>query len=295
MSLSPTHGERGLQCVRATHHVVSMTSRSDMPAIFVSHGAPDLLIRDVPARAFLSGLFGTLPARPHAILSVSAHWETAAALVDASTHPKTIHDFYGFASELYDVRHSALGAPDLADQVVGLLHSAGFPGATTTRRGLDHGAWVPLALMDPQATIPAFQISIQPHLGPRHHLALGRALAPLRDQGVLILGSGSLTHDLSEYGPRRHDVDALQPDWVTGFADWMDAHLAAGDIPALLDYRACAPFAAKNHPTEEHLLPLFVALGAGGDRAQASHLHASATHGILRMDAYAFEPARAHA
>lgn len=259
-----------------------------MPAIFVSHGAPDLLVTDVPARTFLQGLLDALPARPRAILVVSAHWETGAPRVDASDRPDTIHDFSGFAPALYRLHHAAPGAPELAAEVVSRLQAAGFSSTAPARRGLDHGAWVPLALMDPDATIPALQLSIQTALGPRHHLALGQALAPFREEGVLILASGSLTHDLSEFGPRRHDVNAPQPAWVTGFADWMDARLAAGDVDALVDYRAQAPFAAKNHPTEEHLLPLFVALGAAGDAPAARHLHASATFGILRMDSYAF-------
>ncbi len=141
----------------------------------------------------------------------------------------------------------------------------------------------------PDANIPVIQLSVQTYAGVDHHLAVGAALEPLRSKGVLIMGSGSFTHDLRSYIPQRHDVDAPEPDWVTSFADWMHNKIFADDRDALQDYRTHAPFALRNHPTEEHLLPLFVALGAAGKNAVAPRaLHQSSTHGVLRMDAYAF-------
>jgi 4,5-DOPA dioxygenase extradiol len=255
------------------------------PSIFVSHGAPTLPLTDAPAKDFLCGLGASLP-RPKAILVVSAHWETAAPMVSAMPVNDTIHDFRGFPRELYQMRYDAPGDPDLAAQVAALLQAAGLSCGIDRQRGLDHGAWVPLLLMYPDADIPVLQLSVQTHLGPAHHLRVGRALAALRGQSVLIVGSGSFTHDLSEF--RGQALDAPAPDWVNGFADWFDAALTSGDTDALVDYRKLAPFAAKNHPSDEHLLPLYAALGAGGADAQAIRLHASATFSVLRMDVYAF-------
>lgn len=252
--------------------------------IFLSHGAPTLPLEDVAARRFLEGLAATMP-RPRAILAVSAHWETRTPTVTAVAHNTTIHDFSGFPAELYRLDYLAPGDPELADRVVDLLGTAGLPVAVDTQRGLDHGAWVPLMLAWPQADIPVVQLSVQSHLGPGHHLELGRALAPLTNEGVLIVGSGSFTHDLSSW---RGQAGMAEPDWVTDFADWFDAALAEGRTCDLLAYRHLAPNAVRNHPTEEHLLPLFVALGAAGPDATATRLHASTTYGVLRMDAYAF-------
>ena len=267
-----------------------MVPGSVFPSLFVSHGAPTLPLTDAPAKAFLEALGADLVrqyGRPEAILVASAHWETAAPQVSAPDTNATIHDFHGFPRALYEMRYPAPGSPALAGRVAGLLAEAGMACGIDRARGLDHGAWVPLRLMFPHADIPVAQISLQSHLGPAHHLAIGRALAPLRSEAVLVVGSGSFTHDLSEFRHYAHALGAPEPAWVTGFAEWFDAALAADRMAELLDYRRIAPFAAKNHPTEEHLLPLYVALGAGlGEKT--AHLHASATHGILRMDVYAF-------
>jgi 4,5-DOPA dioxygenase extradiol len=256
-----------------------------MPSLFLSHGAPTLPLTDTPARAFLQQLGATLE-RPKAILVISAHWETAAPTVSAVDRNETIHDFGGFPRALYDMRYPAPGSPPVAARVADLLRASGLDCEIDRRRGLDHGAWVPLRLMYPQADIPVLQLSVQPHLGPAHHLRVGRALAPLRQDRVLIIGSGSFTHDLSEF--RGHGPNDPAPEWVNGFADWFHAALTANETDALLDYRRRAPFATKNHPTEEHLLPLYAALGAAGEDAQAERLHASATYSVLRMDVYAF-------
>ncbi len=259
-----------------------------MPSLFVSHGAPTLPLTDAPARTFLAGLGAEIDrryGRPKAILVASAHWETGSPAVNAPEVLDTIHDFRGFPSALYDMHYPAPSAPALAARVSGVLHKAGLDCDIDRRRGLDHGAWVPLMLMYPAADIPVAQISLQSHIGPEYHFELGRVLAPLRDEGVLVLGSGSFTHDLSAF--RGQGLTAAEPDWVTSFADWFDAALTEGRLADLLSYRRLAPFAEKNHTTEEHLLPLYVALGAGGGEP-AEHLHASATHGILRMDVYGF-------
>lgn len=252
--------------------------------IFLSHGAPTLPFEDVAARHFLEGLAGLMP-RPRAILAVSAHWETHTPTVNAVGRNATIHDFSGFPAELYRLHYPAPGDPELADRVADLLGNAGLPSAVDAQRGLDHGAWVPLMLAWPQADIPVLQVSVQSHLGPGHHLEVGRALAPLTNEGVLIMGSGSFTHDLSSW---RGQAGMAEPEWVTQFADWFDAALSEGRTCDLLGYRHLAPHAVRNHPTEEHLLPLFVALGAAGPDAPAERLHTSNTYGVLRMDAYAF-------
>lgn len=243
-----------------------------------------IALTDGPARRFLAGL-GDDQARPSAILVVSAHWATARPTLSLADPPTTIHDFGPFDSRLNGLRYPAPGAPDLARRAQTLLADAGFAPEVAVARGLDHGAWIPLTLMYPAADLPVTQLSVQPHLGPAHHHAVGRALAPLREQGVMILASGSLTHNLREIDFA--DVEAASPPWVDAFADWIADRLAATDLPALLDYRARAPEAARNHPTDEHLLPLFVAAGAGG-AAPPIRLHASRTHGTLAMDAYAF-------
>src|SRR5664279_5611170 len=228
----------------------------NFPSLFLSHGAPTLPLTDTPARAFLSQLGKTL-ARPKAILVISAHWETALPTVSAVDRNDTIHDFGGFPRALYDLRYPAPGSPSVAARVSNLLRASGLECEIDRSRGLDHGAWVPLLLMYPQADIPVLQLSVQPHLGPEHHLHMGRALASLRDEGVLIIGSGSFTHDLSEF--RGHNPNDLAPNWVNSFADWFDAAMAKGQIDVVIDYRRRAPFATKNHPTEEHLLPLYAA------------------------------------
>ena len=256
-----------------------------LPSLFLSHGAPTLPLTDTPARSFLSQ-FGGMLARPKAILVISAHWETQAPTISAVDRNETIHDFGGFPRALYELQYPAPGSPAVAARVSDLLRASGIDCGIDRSRGLDHGAWVPLLLMYPQADIPVLQLSVQPHLGPLHHLLMGRALAPLRQEGVLIIGSGSLTHDLSEF--RGHGPNDPAPDWVNAFADWFHSALTAGRTEDLLDYRRQAPFAVKNHPSEEHLLPLYAALGAAGESARAERLHASATYSILRMDVYAF-------
>ncbi len=257
-----------------------------LPAIFVSHGSPMLAIEPAEARDFLARLPRLLPGRPKAILVVSAHWERLRPGVNAPLHNETIHDFGGFPAALFALQYPAPSAPDLAQRVAALLTAGGMPTDIDTRRGLDHGAWVPLIVAWPDADIPVLQLSVQTRLGPDHHFRLGQLLTPLRDEGVLILGSGSFTHDLSSFRISGGLIDAPEQDWVRSFADWMASALLEGRIDDLLNYRTRAPEAAHNHPTEEHLLPLYVALGAGADRI--SHLHQSTTYGILRMDAFAF-------
>lgn len=259
---------------------------SRLPTLFISHGSPMLAIDDSPARRFLQDLGRQLP-RPRAILVASAHWETMGGpAVSLAAQPETIHDFGGFPPALYALQYPAPGAPEVAARAADRLQQAGWTVGRSDARGLDHGAWVPLRLMYPDADIPVAQVSVVRGGNPQAHEKLGQALASLREEGVLIIGSGSLTHNLYEL--RGQDIDAPVQDWVSAFGDWMMSALRDGRRDALLDYRKQAPHAARNHPTEEHLLPLFVAMGAAGDSAQAQRLHTSHEYGVLAMDVYAF-------
>ena len=254
------------------------------PALFISHGAPNIILHDSPARRFLAGL-GRELGRPRALVAISAHWETRAPAINACAHPETIHDFSGFEPEMYEMRYPAPGATGLAREIERLLSGAGMRAALDTARGLDHGVWSPLKLMYPDADIPVTQISVQTLESTQHHLDIGSALRGLREDGVLVFGSGSATHNLREMQPE--DTDPSH--WVTGFSGWLREAVAAGDIGGLLAYRERAPFAARNHPTEEHFLPLFAAIGAGTKGARGRILHASYAYGALAMDTYAFD------
>ena len=251
-----------------------------MPTIFVSHGAPTLIMSDAPARAFLANLGQQIP-RPTGIVAVSAHWDTDLPAVSVVRTPDTIHDFYGFPEPLYQLRYAAPGAPQLAEKVAKLTGAA-----HDHHRGLDHGAWVPAMLAWPEADIPIFQLSVQPDLGPAHHIALGRKLASLREEGVLVMGSGSAIHNLRAL-VRGAGPSEPEP-WAQAFDDWLADAVEKGDEEGLADYRARAPYAREAHPTDEHFLPLHVAYGAAGPGAKGRALHRSFTLGNLSMAAYAF-------
>ena len=256
------------------------------PALFLSHGSPTLPLEHGPAVDFMKGLGGRL-GRPKAILSVSAHWDTDYPEVSGVERPETIYDFYGFPPELYRLRYPAPGAPWLAERVSALLESRGFQTAIDPGRGLDHGTWTSLYHMYPQADIPVTQLSIQSHLGPAHHVKLGEALRPLRDEGVLIIASGGATHNLRELSFHRGSI-AAQP-WTVEFNEWLaDAVLERRDDD-LVEYRRRAPHAVRNHPTDEHLIPIFVALGAGDPGGKTQRLHNSISSGVISMDAYRFD------
>lgn len=256
-----------------------------LPTLFVSHGAPTLAMEPGQTGARLRELGERLP-RPRAVLAVSAHWESAAPSVSGAARPDTIHDFYGFPPALYSIRYGASGAPDLAERVRGCLASAGFDTGIDPKRGLDHGAWVPLLHMFPDADVPVTQLSIQTHLGPEHHWAVGEALAPLAAEGVLIVGSGSITHNLAEF--RMQPENTGEAAYVHEFRSWMAERVLAHDYAALLAYRTEAPHAARAHPTDEHLLPFHVALGAASAAARHERWHEGVTFGVVGMDAYVF-------
>jgi 4,5-DOPA dioxygenase extradiol len=258
------------------------------PVLFLSHGSPAIALIDTPAHRFLAGLGQSLP-RPKAIVLVSAHWQSVGApntAVSLAPRPETIYDFSDFMPELKTIRYPAPGAPELAEQAATLLEQAGFRVERSTTRGLDHGAWVPLHLMFPDADIPTFQVCVMHGASAAEHAKLGRALSSLREQGVCIIGSGLLTHNLQEF--RSRQIDSPTAAWVSDFSVWMHERLDEHATEALLDYRQQAPFAVENHPSDEHLMPLFVAMGAAGENWQAERIHHSVEYGVFAMDFYAF-------
>lgn len=257
-----------------------------LPTLFLSHGAPDLPIRTGGTQDFLKGLFQNIPT-PKAILVVSAHWLTAQPTISTAAHPATIYDFGGFPPHLYDLVYPAPGYPDLAEKIAKHLTQTGFPTRTSKERGYDHGVWTPLILADPAGQIPVVPLSIQPQETPDYHARLGKNLAFLRDEGVLIIGSGAATHNLYSFGS---SYNATPPTWAIAFDAWLADTLAKNDITSLVNYRNLAPYAAQNHPTEDHLLPLFVALGAGTNLAgRGRQIHRGFTYGAFSMAAYAFD------
>ena len=267
-----------------------------LPTLFVSHGSPMHAVRAGVAGERWAELGRTLD-RPSAVLIASAHWETELPMLSTARQPETIHDFGGFPQELYDIRYRATGAPALAERAMDLLRAAGITPTLNGCRGLDHGAWVPLRRMFPQADVPVAQLSIQPSLDAAHHLRLGAALAPLVEDGVLVIGSGHLTHNLREWMRlMRGDLGAerdLEPaSYVIEFREWIADALQRDDRSALQRWQETAPHAMRAHPTPEHFMPLFVALGAAGEQPRVEHFDAGIDGGVLAMDAYAFWPQR---
>lgn len=265
-----------------------MHTQQEMPAVFISHGSPTLAIEDGEAHRFLRA-YGERLGRPRAILVLSAHFMSPTATVTSASKPETIHDFHGFPPDLYELTYPAPGSSALADDIAKRLAAAEVPVAADASRGLDHGAWVPLMLMYPEADIPVVQLSIDPRRGARYHFELGRLLSPLRQQGVLIIGSGGVTHNLRELAWDAHA--AAVPDWAASFNEWVAEAVVDNRIEDLLAYRERGPHAARNHPTEEHFFPLLCALGAAAGEERRERLHHSYTMGALSMDTYEFGPA----
>ncbi len=259
-----------------------------MPALFISHGSPLLAVADSAARRFLAGLGARLPP-PAAVVTFSAHYDTPVPEVTAGVAPPTIHDFGGFPAELYRLEYPAPGSPPLARDIVARLEAAGLTARLAPERGLDHGAWIPLSLMYPRADVPVLEVSIDSRRSPEEHFALGRALRPLREAGTLLLGSGGATHNLALYAHARgRDDTSPPPEWVEAFNEWTAGAIAARRFDDLFRYLERAPYAAQNHPTPEHFLPLFVTLGAAHDDERGARIHSSYDRGLLSLDAYAF-------
>jgi len=255
---------------------------SRLPAIFVSHGSPMLALDAGETGDFWRELGERLP-RPKAVLCVSAHWMTNIPAASLAERPETIHDFYGFPAPMYEIQYPAPGAPKLARRAAELLQKAGLPVGLDPGYGLDHGAWVPLRSIYPKADMPVTQLAIQPRRDARWHSIVGAALAPLRDEGVLVLASGGATHNLRDMSRG----GGTTPKWAQDFDDWLAETIVSGDTEALLDWQQRAPNAQHAHPSDEHFLPIFVALGAGGGRA-GERIHAGFTNGTLSMAAFSF-------
>jgi 4,5-DOPA dioxygenase extradiol len=251
------------------------------PTVFVSHGAPSLVLKPTPTRDFLQAL-GARLGHPQAILCASAHWETATPAVSLAERPSMIYDFSGFPEELYRVQYPAPGDPALARRAIELLRAAGIEADGDPGRGFDHGVWSPLALMFPEASVPVVALSIQPRLGAADHLAVGAALRPLRDDGVLIMGSGSMTHNLREMGRQT-------PEHARLFEQWVYDAVHDGQVDELVHWKERAPNPRRNHPAPEHFLPLFVPLGAAGAGASGQALNRHFEYGALAMSAFVWQ------
>ena len=270
-----------------------------LPTVFVSHGSPMHAIDAGRAGDLWAELGRTLP-QPSAVVIASAHWETELPMLSTARQPETIHDFSGFPPELYKISYPAQGAPEVAQRAIELLKSGGLTATANACRGLDHGAWVPLRRMFPNADVPVAQVSIQPSLDAAHHLRLGAALAPLSREGVLVIGSGHITHNLRDWmAAARHRgsravADGAADSYVAEFREWIADALLHDDRARLVRWRELAPHAARAHPTPEHFMPLFVAFGAAcGADARPPHverLDAGVDSGVLAMDAYVFSP-----
>ncbi|MGD8843283.1 MAG: class III extradiol ring-cleavage dioxygenase [Gammaproteobacteria bacterium] len=254
-----------------------------MSSLFVAHGAPDLVLSDIPARRFLRSLGRSL-ARPRAIVVVSAHWVAPELQITPAARLETLHDYYGWQAELYDIDYRAQGADWLSRRVVEVLAGAGYPVTTGARPGLDHGAWVPLLLMYPEGVVPVVQLSLLQAADPEWHFRVGQALDVLCGEGVLVIGSGGAVHN-----PRRLRPTGSVPDaWARAFDDWLCDRLMQRDLQQLFDFSRVAPHAGLAHPSVEHLMPLFVAMGAGWSDGRVQRLHHSFSYGNLSMACYAF-------
>lgn len=264
-----------------------------LPPLYVSHGSPMTALDAGEAGEFWRRLGPALDqafGRPRAILAVSAHSLTREPVLLAAGRHEAVYDFSGFPEALYRLRYDAAGAPALAERVTSLLTGGGLPGHRVDEGGLDHGIWTPLRSMYPQGDVPVLPLAWPPHWSPAQLMTLGQALAPLAAEGVLVMGSGAITHNLRLFAGGRGPVDAPERAESAAFRQWMADRSAAADWPALQDYRRQAPHAAFMHPTDEHLLPFFVAAGAGGAGQPGVRLHDSLTYGHLGMDVYAFGP-----
>lgn len=263
-----------------------MTQRS--PVLFVPHGAPTFALEPGPAGEALARAAAALP-RPRAIVMVTSHWETAVPTLGCAPRLETIHDFWGFPEELYDIDYPAVSDRSIAQELFHLLDDHGFQPRLDDERGLDHGAWIPLRTMFPKADIPVIPLSIQTSQGPEYHFQLGEALASLPGKGILVVASGNITHNLRDFQMALMQSSGT-PAYVSRFADWIWERIAAGDTDSVIGYRQLAPSAVRAHPTDDHLLPLHVALGAAGPGYRAERLYSGIDNWVLAMDSYALQP-----
>ena len=249
------------------------------PLLFISHGAPTFALEPGVLGQELNNIGKSLT-NIKAILIVSPHWQTDVIEVMTTQMPETIHDFYGFPKPLYELKYPALGSPSIALHTIDVLRKAGLQVQENNSRGLDHGAWTPLMHLLPEANLPVFQVSLPHSFDTQSSYHLGQAIASLRSEGVLIICSGSMTHNLSDL---RLGAQGDLP-YVKGFSDWVKEAIIDNRLDQLLNYRQLAPNAVRAHPTEEHFLPLFIALGSRLNDDQLQILDGGISYGILAMD-----------
>ncbi len=253
-----------------------------LPGLFISHGSPMLAINPEQVGPALERLSLNLP-QPKAIVVMSAHWESDALEVSTAARPETWHDFRGFPQELYEIRYPAPGQPELAEQILRMFADAQLSAHANSTRPRDHGVWTPLVHMYPTAEIPVIEISIPRHSTAQSLYAIGQCLATLRQQQILIIGSGSITHNLSELSWNADQ--AVVPVWASTFRNTVVSKLNNSQFDDVLDFNTL-PYLNKNHPSLEHLAPLFFAMGTG---PRFSIVHSSFSMGSLGMDIYRFD------
>jgi 4,5-DOPA dioxygenase extradiol len=253
-----------------------------LPGLFISHGSPMLALNPEQVGPALHRLSLNLP-RPQAIVIMSAHWESQALEVNTGVRPETWHDFRGFPPELYEIRYPAPGQPELAEEILKHLSEAGLEAHANNSRPRDHGVWMPLLHMFPEADIPVVEISLPMHMSAQQIYQIGQILSVLREQQILLIGSGSITHNLAElsWHGDRQDV----PVWASTFRNYVVQKLSHQDYDAILDWQTL-PYVQRNHPTLEHFAPLFFAMGTGN---RFNIVHSSFTMGALGMDIYRFD------
>lgn len=273
----------------ATFKSTSTAPGAAVPALFVSHGAPLFAVEAGTTGPALTQWGNELRKRYpglRGVVIMSPHWMARSVQVMTAPRPATWHDFGGFPPALYALQYPAPGSPALAQEVLDLLQAAGVAAQGDAQRPLDHGAWVPLMHLFPQADVPVVQVALPVGAGPAEVYAMGAALRSLRGQGVLVVGSGSMTHNLAEFfGGEREAAP-----YVLEFSRWIEAMLAEGNLAALLAYRTQAPHASRAHPTEDHFLPIFFALGAAGDDLHAHYVSREVMYSMLAMDAFSLQP-----
>ncbi|WP_219835047.1 class III extradiol ring-cleavage dioxygenase [Paenibacillus sp. R14(2021)] len=254
-----------------------------MPAYFFAHGAPSIAIEDNAYTDFLRSFASHTP-KPKAIVLFSAHWEEQVQTISAVDAHSMIYDFSGFPEALYRITYPAHGDRKLSEEIGSLFAAHGIPSQLDESRGLDHGSWAILSLLSPEADIPVIALSVNRHLSNEQQFNIGKALAKLREQDVLIIGSGVTVHNLRRVNWGATDAEP----WAVAFDDWLQEKLEAWDTEALFNYRQLAPYAVDAVPTNEHFVPLLIAMGAGSQNRTARELHRSYQYGTLTLNCWQF-------
>lgn len=258
---------------------------STLPSLFVSHGAPLFIIEPGTTGPALREFGAQLPSDLKGVVVMSPHWMARTPAVMTTPQPPTWHDFGGFPPALYELQYPAPGSPAMAQEVIDLLGKAGIAAQPDAKRPLDHGTWVPLMHMLPAHHVPVVQVALPVNAGPREVYAMGAALAPLREQGILVMGSGSMTHNLAEFFGGGREASP----YVLEFSRWIEDKITQGDLEALFNYRAQAPHAHRAHPTDDHFLPIFFTLGAAGPASKPHYLSREVMYSMLAMDAFTMQ------